>query len=484
MNRPALSLVALGVAALLQALPATAQTSEEVLKELRALRERVEQLEKQLQAQKAQQAPQAAAPKPGEWGMTPEQARELNRVTVKAEALQDNFADQGYKGLTIRGQIDPSFIVNQRQRDASFVLLNNGDARYSYDNSYFGMAVIDFEKETESGTKWRLTLAPERGAGAMANGGSIVHEASVSLPLSDLQTRLWLGQIPDWTGYEYTMPAENKLVTHNLLFDLVAPTSFTGAVLDVTRGKWWSRIGFANFNAARNTSGNRAPVLTYRVDYSRGEFAGWGFSGVHGKIPNYAAEGTWWRDTGEVDTDSGEPIFEETGFDSLGRNTTAHLLEVDAYFIRGDWSLFGQVVWGQQRGAAIFNSDGRLRDARWWGISGLAGYKLTPRLEAVLRADYIDNGKNGGGLLGYSFDDDLNGIGRGFDADGNYAKGEGVGSNRWALTAGLNYLFDESTILKFELRQDGANQPVFIDTRTGRYYKSNTLLGASVVVKF
>jgi hypothetical protein len=35
------------------------------------------------------------------------------------------------------------------------VFLNNGDARYTYDNSYFGMAVLDFEKETDSGTKWR-----------------------------------------------------------------------------------------------------------------------------------------------------------------------------------------------------------------------------------------------------------------------------------------------------------------------------------------
>lgn len=473
MTRHSLTLVALGAATLMQALPALAQGNEELLKELRALRERVEQLEKQLQS----------APKSGEWGMTPEQVRELNRVTVKAEALQDNFTDQGYKGLVIRGQIDPSFIVNQRQRDATFVFLNNGDARYTYDNSYFGMAVIDFEKETESGAKWRLTLAPERGTGAVANGGSVVHEATVSIPLADLQTRLWLGQIPDWTGYEYTLPADNKLITHNLLFDLVAPTSFTGAVLDITRGKWWSRIGLANFNAARNTPGNRAPVLTYRVDYSRGEFAGWGFSGVHGKIANFAADGTYFVDTGVVDG-AGDPILEELGFASAGKNTMAHLLEFDAYFIRGDWSLFGQVVFGSQKGAAIFNSDGQLRDARWWGLSGLAGYKLTPRLEAIVRADYIQNEKNGGGLLGFSFDDDMNGIGRGFDADGNFAKGESVGSNRYALSAGLNYLYDENTILKFELRHDGASQPVFIDTKTGRYYKNNTVLGGSVVVKF
>ena len=474
MTRPALTVVAAAAAILVTALPAAAQSNEALLQELKALRERVEQLEKQVKAQ----------PKPGEWGMTPEQARELSRVTVKTESLQDNFTDQGFKGLKISGQIDPTYIVNRRQNDRTFVFLNNGDARYTYDNSYFGMAVIDFEKETEGGTKWKLTLAPERGTGAIANGGSIVHEASVSIPLSDLQTRLWLGQIPDWTGYELTLPAGNKLVTHNLLFDFMAPTSYTGAVLDVTRGKWWSRVGLANFNAARQSPGNNTPVLIYRVDYSKGEFSGFGFSGLHGKIPNFAADGTYFGDTGEVDPITGDPILGDVGFASAGKNTMANLFEVDAYFIRGDWSLFGQVSFGQQKGAAIFNSDGQLRDARWWGLSGTAAYKLTPRLEGVLRADYIANKKNGGGLLGYSFDDDINGIGRGVDAGGNFAKGESVGSNRWALTLGMNYLYDENTIMKFELRQDGASQPVFYDTKSSRYYKSNTLLGASVVVSF
>lgn len=467
MTRPAFTAIAAAVLA--TALPAAAQSTEALLQELKALRERVEQLEKQVKAQ----------PKPGEWGMTPEQARELNRVTVKTEALQDNFTDQGFKGLKISGQLDPTYIVNRRQNDRTFVFLNNGDARYSYDNSYLGMAVIDFEKETESGARWKLTLAPERGTGAIANGGSIVHEASVSIPLSDLQTRLWLGQIPDWTGYEITLPAGNKLITHNLLFDFTAPTAYTGAVLDITRGKWWSRVGLANFNAARQSPGNNSPVIIYRVDYSKGEFSGFGFSGLHGKIPNFAADNLY------IDPTTGL----ETAFPSAGKNTMANLFEVDAFFTRGDWSLFGQMSMGQQKGAAIFNSDGVLRNAKWWGLSGTAAYKLTPRLEGVLRADYINNKTNGGGLLGYTGDDNINGIGRGLVPNNvgeyvDFAKGESVGSNRWALTMGMNYLFDENTIVKFELRQDGASQPVFKDTKSGRYYKSNTLLGASVVVSF
>lgn len=477
MQRPPLALLALALAMTVP-LPAAAQGNDEILKELRALRERVAELERRLQ-----QAPAAApAASAGPWGMTPEQARELNRIAIKAEGLQDSFADQGLKGLKISGQMDPTWIVNRASDEAGFVFLNHGDARYSYDNSYFGMVVLDFEKETDSGVRWKLTLAPERGAGALFNG-SIVHEASVSVPLGDLQTRLWLGQIPDWTGYEYTLPAQNKLITHNLLFDTMAPTAYTGAVLDLTRGKWWLRGGIANMNSARNGPGNRQPVLIYRIDYAKGEFSGFGFGGVHGQAANAAADGSHLVDTGTVD-DQGAPVLEETPFASAGRHTTLHLLEADAYFVRGDWSFFGQFSAGQQKGAAIFNSDGVLRDARWWGLSGLAGYKLTPRLEAVLRADYVRNTKNGGGLLGYGTDDPVNGIGRGWLPDGSYAKGEAVGANRYAVSLGMNYLFDESTIFKLEVRHDGADQPVFEFVRQARYRKTNELFGASVVVSF
>ena len=456
------------VTALASALPAAAQGNEELLKELRALRDRVTELERKLQS-----APPAAAPAPGQWGMTPEQVRELNRVTIKAEALQDNFTDQDFKGLKISGLIDPTYIYNRNQDNGSFVFLNNGGARYTYDNSYFGMAVLDLQKETESGARWRLTLAPERGTGALFNGGSIVHEASVSLPLSDLKTRLWLGQIPDWTGYEITLPTGNKLITHNLLFDTMAPTAYTGAVLDVTQGKWWLRAGVANMNSARLAKGNSAPAFIYRIDYAKGEFSGFGFSGLHGKAANFAADGSWIDSNGDVQ-----------GFAGAGKSTATHLIEADAYFTRGDWSLFGQVSAGQQQRAAIFNSDGVLRDARWVGLSALAAYKITPRLEAVLRGDYVKNESNGGGLLGYSFDDPINGIGRGVLANGNFAKGEAVGTNRYALSAGLNYLFDENTVFKLELRRDGADQPVFEVVRNGLFSKSNNLFGASVVVSF
>jgi Protein of unknown function (DUF3138) len=102
----------------------------------------------------------------------------------------------------------------------------------------------------------------------------------------------------------------------------------------------------------------------------------------------------------------------------------------------------------------------------------------------VLRTDYFNNEKNGGGLFGYSFDDPINGIGRGVLADGSFSKGESTGANRYALSMGLNYLFDESTIMKLEYRYDGADQEVFEYISSGTFRKNNHLFGASVVVSF
>ena len=83
-----------------------------------------------------------------------------------------------------------------------------------------------------------------------------------------------------------------------------------------------------------------------------------------------------------------------------------------------------------------------------------------------------------------AFDDPVNGIGRGVLADGSFAKGEAVGTNRYALSAGLNYLFDENTVFKLELRRDGADQPVFEVVKKASFSKSNNLFGAAVVVSF
>jgi hypothetical protein len=445
---------------------AAAQSVADLLKEIQALKSRVSELEGKQKAAEAK-------PTSAQWGMTPEQTAEFNRIAVKTEATEDNLESWGLKGLTITGYMDPTFIWNKRQDRAGFQFLNAvGDDGYNYDNSYFGAAVIDFTKETESGTRWRLTLAPNRGVGAVFDGQSPVHEATVSIPLTDLQTRFIAGQMPDWSGYEYLQPTLNKLITHNLLFDFTLPTAYTGAGIDYTQGKWWLRGMVANMNSSRKNSGSKAPVFTYRVDYSRGEFQGFGFAGVHGKAANFRA----FDDT----TDDGigvNPITLEP-YDT--KDSRVDLFEFDAYFIRGDWTVQGQVSLGQQKNAAITADPvtGELRNSRWWGLSALAAYKWTPRFETTARVDFIDNEKNGGGLLGYTGADDRNGIGPDPAGDAE------IGAKRSALTLGASWLYNLNTTFKVEYRLDRANLPIFVDVKDGSYGKSNHLFGTSVVVSF
>ncbi len=441
---------------------AAAQSAADLIKEIQELKKRVAELEGK------QKAADTAKPAAGQWGMTPEQAAEFNRIAVKTEAMEDARDAMGLKNLKISGYMDPTFIYNKKQDRAGFQFLNRvDDDGYNYDNSYFGAAVLDFTKETDSGTRWRLTLAPNRGVGAVFDGTSPIHEASVSVPLTDLQTRFIAGQIPDWSGYEYLQPTLNKLITHNLLFDFTLPTAYTGAGLEITSGKWIVKGMLANMNTSKKTSGNKTPVITYRVDYSRGEFQGFGFAGVHGKAANFRA-----------DDGVGNPV---TGLPYDLKDTRVDLFEFDAYFIRGDWTVQGQLSVGQQKNAAVTADpvSGDLRAAKWWGLSALAAYKWEPRFETTARFDYIDNKKNGGGLLGYNFADDRNGIGPDLAGDPE------VGAKRTALTLGASYLFNLNTTFKVEYRIDRANLPVFVDVKDGvTYSKTNQLFGASVLVSF
>jgi Protein of unknown function (DUF3138) len=433
---------------------ASAQSAADLQREIQTLKNRVSELERK--------------------------DADMNRITVKTEALEDARDASGLKLLKISGYMDPTFIYNKRQNRAGFQFLNRvGDDGYNYDNSYFGAAVIDFQKETDSGTKWRLTLAPNRGVGSVADFGSSspVHEASVSVPLTDLQTRFIAGQIPDWSGYEYLQPTLNKLITHNLLFDFTLPTAYTGAGLEITSGKWIVKGMLANVNSSKRTSGNKAPVVVYRVDYARGEFQGFGFAGVHGKMANFRAD--------ELDATTGNPLFPN----DIGRDTAVNLLEVDAYFIRGDWTVQGQLSVGKQKKAAIVAdpSTSALRDASWTGASALAAYKWMPRFETTGRIDYVNNKKNGGGLLGYNFADGRNGIGPDTTIDcvtDATIAACNKGANRTSLTLGASWLFNLNTTFKAEYRLDRANLPVFIDVKSNTFSKTNHMLGASVLVWF
>lgn len=465
--------VALAICAAFPA-PALADTNQDLLNELRALKARVSELEKKIEAQAGKQA-EATAP-----GMTPEQQQDFNRIAVKAEALEDSRDMLGFKGLKVSGYMDPTFVFNQRQHRAGFQFLNSvGDGGYTYDNSYIGSAAIDFVKETDGGSRWRLTLSPQRSTQAVSEGSaSILHEASVSIPLTDLQTRFIAGHIPDWSGYEYLQPTLNKLITHNLLFDLTLPTAYTGAGLELTRDKWIVKGVVANMNASKRNASEKTPVLAYRVDYAKGEFQGFGFAGVHGKAHN-----------GRAFDDNGDAAINPVTTEAYStRDSRVDLFEFDAYFIRGDWTVQGQASWGRQQKASITaNPDtGELRNAIWTGLSGLVAYKFDPRLEGVVRFDRIFNSKNGGGLLTYSSADDHNGIGPAqvYQDDGVTLENANKGVDRAALTLGMNYAFNLSTVFKLEYRYDWASGPVFLDTKSGDYKKNNQLLSTAVVVSF
>ena len=111
------------------------------------------------------------------------------------------------------------------------------------------------------------------------------------MPITDLQTRFIAGHIPDWSGYEYLQPTLNKLITHNLLFDFTLPTAYIGAGVG-DHARQVDREGHArqHEHEPQEGSGEKTPVVTYRVDYSRGEFQGFGFAGVHGNATNFRAD--------------------------------------------------------------------------------------------------------------------------------------------------------------------------------------------------
>jgi hypothetical protein len=449
---------------------AHAQSNEELLQELRALKERVTQLEAALKAREAKEASEAkasavkpAAPPPPT-GATPQQVQDLNRVNVKMEMIEDTLEAQGFKGLRISGQIDPTYIYNHAQGRGGFQFLGPiRDDGYHYDNSYFGMAVIDLQKELDNGIRFHLALAPNRGAGsAIDSGRSIVHEASVMIPLGDSQTRVLAGQIPNWSGYEAALPNQNRLITHNLLFDFTQPRALTGAGAEWVAGQWIVKGLIANVDEGFRASGQKTPVLAYRADWAKGEYRGYGFAGVHGKAPN--------RVNG-------------------GPDTTLNLFEVDGYYNGSGWTAQGQLAFGSQIGGAITPDPvtGALRDSRWWGASGLFTYRLMPRLEAIVRADYLNNSGNGGGLYG-SGADARDGIGPemiGRAADGRLLfRNPDLGASRYALALGLNYLFSTNVSFKAEYRLDHATLPVFEVVNDGSFRRSNHLFGASMVLSF
>jgi len=468
MRTPKLIILALALAGA-QATRAT-DPAADTAKELAAMKARITELEK------AQQAAAQAAPAPA--GMTPEQLQDLGRITVKAEGLEDSRDASGLKGFKISGYMDPTYVWNANKERGTFQFLVPASAEgYGYDNSYFGTVSLDVQKETENGTKFHLNLIPKRGTGDF-NDGSIVNEATVWIPLGGLDKKLFAGQIPDWSGYEYQAPTQNLLVTHNLLFDFTLPFFYTGVGLELVKPRLDLKLMLANFNSSIRQVGEHVPAFVFRGDYTpKGtDYWGLGFAGGLGYKSNlrpFAADGSV----------ANNPV---TGDPYSTKDTLFVTGEVDGWYTRGAVTFNAHVNFGSQQQAAITaGADGKLRDAQWFGVSALAAYKWSPKLQGILRGDFIYDQKNGGGLLDWTAADGGNGVGP--DQKGGDAN---KGANKYALTAGLGYTLSANVTLKAEVRFDGATQNVFAnkDALTGgpspKYSKTNALAATQVVFFF
>jgi hypothetical protein len=448
---------------------AFAQSAQDLQAELDALKSKVKQLEGLIE----KVAAKADASTDGG-----DMKAEFYRVKLNSEAMGEQLETNGFKGLKVSGYMDPTYIMNRRRDTSGFVFMKNfadpnndggpgADAPYSYDNAFFGSALISFEKEMEGGIKWLLELMPYKSAGDGGgfNSNSIVNQAFVTVPLQS-GTNVLIGQIGSWQGYEYQRSDKKKTITGNLLFDFTGPTFMTGVGIEHNAGKLSTKAIIGNMNNGRVTD-HRSPILHWRADYAMDEFTGVGVAGVHGR-----------------------PVS----------GTTLNYGEVDAYYTRGDITLMGQLEGGHFKKGSITGED-----TNWVGVSALGAYKFTPRMEGLVRADYIRNEKNGGGTPNLTFPecdlatgfsqegtgtfcgDARNGFGPSLAAIQAYTADPSVGlkgTNRGALTLGMNYMLNTTTVLKLELRHDHASQDVFYDVKSGTFKNHNTLFGVSTLVQF
>jgi hypothetical protein len=436
---------------------------------------------------------------------------DFNQLQVKVDALEDSLLVSGFKGLRISGGMDPTYIANRNKGTSSFAFLNNftglygGGAGsgefYSYDNSYFGLAYLDIQKEMEDGSKMRLILAPSKSAGSQYNFGNIVHEASVSIPIDGPTTRLIVGQMPDVSGYEPFMNGfsgtnaitSNQLypgfpeyfITKNMLFDFTAATFYTGAGVDMVRGPWEVKLILANFNAARNdcpatpvsagngtcSAANTTPTFIYNATYAQAEYWGYEFTGYEGNVTNW----------------------------NSGNANRLDQFEIDTWYTRGDFNTNLQYTLGRQANAAN-NQDvnGNPQDAGWWGISSLVSERVTPKLTLAGRFDYINNQKNGGGTFNtynsnqfnanksisavQPLGDAINGFGPGDPNAAGYDAN--VGANRSSFTLAATYRLTRYAALRAEVRHDMSTTQSFYRYSDGAFTNTNDTVGLQTVVNY
>jgi len=436
------------VVAMATALPwmsAYAQSPADLQKEIELLKGQLKMLSEKIEAMSAKVEPI-------------EMEQKVTRLEQKIELAEDNAIKSGFKGLNVKGVIEAAYKYDTISK------VNGFKAQGGYGDE---TAMLELTKEAEGGEgiNWTLRLLP--------GSATLVHEATVSFPVAE-GTRVYGGVIPDFQGYEGSFANQNLLLTHNALFDLAGPASYTGlgmthALTKEVALKWMvGNIDGANDDtalaselAAGNplaTPGSKRTVgLAYRFDWTISEYATLGLSGAHAS--SYRK------------------------FD---------VMAVDGGYIRGDWLFNGHVNIGSLANGAYNGGD-----AKWWGVSALAGFKVTPRLQLLARADYLNNRDNGGGtyvanylnnanavdaVTGLAVLADTSGLGPELNS-GGFVIDPNVGANLTRISLGTNYLVNPSTQWKTEVRVDQSTGSNFLDA-DGNFKNSKTTIGTSVVVSF
>lgn len=387
--------------------------------------------------------------------------QQVNRIEQKQDLAADDQEKAGLKGLKINGTIEAGLLYDDMAKSHKF----SSSAGSGYGGE---SAMLQFTKESQDGegVDWTLRLLP-------GSASYLVHEASISIPINK-ENRIIGGIIPDYQGYEFVFSNANptlgsQLITHNALYDVAGPTSYTGIGMSHTFSngtyalKWIvgnidGNLDDATANAKDSAGNPLTAILTSqktvglaaRADWFINEFSYVGLSYAHGSV-----------------------------------NRNFDVAAFDGGYTHGDWAFNGQFSAGTQRNAAA-NGD----DASWMGVSGLVGYKLTPRLQLLARADYVDNSKNGGGTYAYNgvSGSGAGGVGLGPQLDSSGAAATDAttllattGANLTRVSLGTNYQINANTQWKVEYRLDQSSGYNFTDVDSKPSQSKNTLATTFVV---
>lgn len=449
-----LKMLIVAMAATMPWVSANAQSQADLQKEIANLRAQLQALQQKVEALNT--APAAS---------TATVSQQVNRLEQRLDLADDEKEKAGFKGLKINGTIEAGAWYDSQVGSNNFGATSGSTTD---DKTYSGYGMVQITKESQGeGVDWTLRFLPG------ANQENLVHEASVSIPMTK-DGRLIGGMIPDFQGYEYVFPNANptlgnQLISHNALYDLAGATQYAGLGMNYTidGGKYAFKWLVGNVDSANDADGtkpysngtsNRSVALAYRGDWFIDEFTYIGLSGLHGSV-----------------------------------NRNFRVMAVDGGYTHGDWQFNGQLSAGWMRGAAA-NADavtGAQLDAEWTGISALVGYKATPRLQLIARADHLSNSKNGGGTYVAlnpttgALDSTANGLGPVRASDGSVENAAELdnGANLTRLTLGTNYQINANTQWKAEYRIDQSSGYNFVDNN-GVATRQRTRLGTALVLSF